>query len=91
MWSSIGKRDGGGALIAVLRHLSPHSFGLTPSKELLKRCELVAITIPSATESKRHLISGVYMPDSRPHATYELLFKELLEIIKDPDIHFFLY
>lgn len=61
----------------------------TPSEDLLKRCEQEAITLPSATDNKRHLISGVYIPDSSPHATYELLFKELLEMIKDPDIHFF--
>lgn len=71
-------------LLLCYEVLSPHSFVFTPPEDLFRCLELVVITLPSATDNKRHLISGVYIPDSSPHSTHELLFsRALLKMIND--------
>lgn len=47
---------------------------VTPFEDLFKRWELVVITLPGATDNKRHLISWVYISNNSLHATYELLY-----------------
>lgn len=77
-----GKKDGGGALIAVLRKLRPTNLPL-PCGYALNKIEHVLVELSSADHGKRHIVSAAYIPPETSSNEYLTHFNLLQEILDD--------